>query len=387
VVERLTYLFHKQVLGESSVEEKLELMDLMANQNNNSAVEELLKDHWDKFDDELLSPVFQPGQGKALLNTILETQVYPSQKTKTTRLWPRIAIAAAVIVVIGISLFFYVPKFGKESIVYKNDIAPGKQGATLTLADGKKIKLSSIANGELAREAGVVIIKNADGQLIYEIRGEDDHLDRVNTLSTAKGETYQVRLPDGTDVWLNAASSLTYSAQLVSKGKRTVKLEGEGYFEVAKDRAHPFVVQSKGQEVEVLGTHFNINTYGDKNNILTALLEGSVALTAQYTQQLLKPGEQAAVVGDQIQISKADQEQVLDWKNGYFMFNDQSITHVMKVMSRWYNVKVEYDQMVPNVRFTCVISRNKSMIEFLRLLQQTKDINFKIEGRRVKVMD
>lgn len=387
--ERLAYLFKRQLLNESSLEEKLELMESMADQVNETQVKDLLKDHWDGFDEDAVASVFRPGQGNILLNTILEEHVYPSQETKKViRLWPRIAIAAAVIiVVINATLLFNVHKFQTETISYEKDIAPGKQGATLILSSGKKIKLSDRANGELEREAGIVITKSADGHLIYEVRGEDDYVDRINTLSTAKGETYQVHLPDGTDVWLNAASSLTYSAQLVSNGKRKVQLEGEGYFEVAKDKNHPFIVQSKGQEVEVLGTHFDINTYGDKRKMLTSLLEGSVTITANYAREILKPGQQAAVAGDQIQISQANPEQVLDWKNGYFMFENESIEQVMKVMSRWYDVEIDYDQDIPNVRFTCIISRNKSMIEFLRLLQQTKDIHFKIEGRRVTVMD
>lgn len=387
--KRLAYLFQRQLLNESSLEEKLELMESMADQVNETQVKDLLKGYWDGFDENATASVFQPGQGNDLLNTILEEHIYPSQKRKRViRLWPRIAIAAAaIVVVIGVTLLFNVGKFRTETISYNKDIAPGKQGATLTLSNGRKIKLSDSANGELEREAGIVITKSADGHLIYEVRGEDDYVDRMNILSTAKGETYQVRLPDGTDVWLNAASSLTYSAQLVSNGKRKVQLEGEGYFEVAKDKVHPFIVQSKGQEVEVLGTHFDINTYGDKRKMLTSLLEGSVIITASYAREILKPGQQAAVTDDRIQIGQANPEQILDWKNGYFMFNNESIEQVMKVMSRWYDVEIDYDQDIPNVRFTCIISRNKSMIEFLRLLQQTKDIHFKIEGRRVKVMD
>jgi len=306
---------------------------------------------------------------------------------RTIRIWPRILTAAAVVAVLfGAGLFYHNLKSNKpDQIVYKNDVAPGKSGATLTLANGKSIKLTEANNGELAEEAGVVITKSDNGQLIYEIKSHSGAANTFNTLSTAIGETYKLRLPDGTFVWLNASSRLTYTAKLLEEGKRSVKLEGEGYFEVAKDKSHPFVVESRGQRVEVLGTHFNVNAYHDEPVIKTTLLEGRVRVTQHNESKQLKPGEQSINTGNHIIINKADTELAIAWKNNKFIFDSQHIDDIMRMISRWYNVEVIYTSEISKETFWGSISRFDNVSQVLKKLESTEKVHFKIEGRKIYV--
>ncbi len=304
-------------------------------------------------------------------------------------LWPRIAAAASIVLIAGTGLFVYLsskPAKNTDQAVYTNDVSPGKLGATLTLANGRKIRLTDARNGELAKEAGVVISKSEDGQLSYEIKDNSEEPNKTNTLSTANGETYRLRLPDGSFVWLNAASSLTYSANLINDGKRTVTLRGEGYFEITKDKAHPFVVQTTGQQVEVLGTHFNVNAYGDEPAVRTTLLEGSVKVSGNKAQKILKPGEQAANTGSAITVAKADTETVTDWKDGDFIFKGEDFKTAMRRVARWYDVEIVYDPGVQTVvEPGGWISRKSNLSAVLELIEAAGNVHFKIEGRRVRV--
>nr|WP_068890391.1 FecR family protein [Pedobacter panaciterrae] len=322
----------------------------------------------------------------------IHSRIQPHGSTKTIKLWRRISIVAAAVGLIAIGIYFYVaPRIAnqKDNNNYAADIAPGKQGATLTLANGEKIRLSEASNGQLARQAGVTISKTASGQLTYEFKPNnqvENNLGAINTLTTAKGETYQVRLPDGSLVWLNAASSLTYTAALTERQQRRVKLSGEAYFEVAKDKAHPFVVETRGQEVEVLGTHFNVNAYDDEPAIATTLLEGSVQIIAGKNLQKIKPGFQAINNNGSIKIDQADIDNVIDWKNGDFYFENADFRSVMRKIARWYDVEIVYDQNVPeNITSNGVISRNNKLSAVLKSIEKSGQVHFKIENKRIIV--
>ncbi|MES2829172.1 MAG: FecR domain-containing protein [Bacteroidota bacterium] len=299
--------------------------------------------------------------------------------------WKSASIAASILLIVSLGLYFYktdiiVPK-GQIAVV--NDVAPGKNAATLTLGNGTKIRLDNAQNGKLASESGVTIRKSANGQLTYELQGKSSGTNQVNTLSTAKGETYQVRLPDGSMVWLNAATSLTYSANLIANGKRNVKLDGEAYFEVAKDRNHPFIVQSSNQTVEVLGTHFNINTYTDEPLAKTTLVEGSVKIN----DRILKPNEQAVLSNGEIKIRKVDVDNVVAWKDGISVFDDETLVSIMRKIERWYNVEVDFDSNIDQSElYVGGVSRNDSLSKVLESLATTGNIHFKIEGRRIRIM-
>jgi transmembrane sensor len=354
----------------------------------------------------------------ALLNQSFErvTDIIDDQpKKRSLVLWPRIAagIAAAIaLIVLGVWFFKAEPVALKqvEQEVVANDVAPGKVGATLTLADGRKIKLSDVASGEIAKEAGIRVTKAADGQLIYEIassrsasRNDDTSPlsatspslreaanQSQNTLSTEKGETYNVRLPDGSLVYLNAASSITYSASLNGQ-KRIVKLKGEAYFQVAKsfDRLgmtnRPFIVETNRQEIEVLGTHFNVNAYSDEEDVTTTLLEGRVKVSNPSGSKVLKPGDQSSVTEQSIQIAQVDTERAVAWKNNKFLFENDDIRYIMRMIERWYDVDVVYTGEMPTEKFGGGVSRFDNVSQVLRILESTGGAHFKIEGRKIIV--
>ena len=311
---------------------------------------------------------------------------------KRHKLWPRIAVAVAVVTAIFGAGLFYFYKDGKqlspEQMAYQNDVAPGISGATLTLANGKKIRLSDADSGELAQQAGVTVSKSADGKLVYEVKTEaslSDDLGAVNILSTDKGETYQVKLPDGTMVWLNAASSLKYAANLMEYGKRKVTLQGEAYFQVAKDKAHPFIVESGSQQVEVLGTEFNVNAYKDENVFRTTLLEGSVRLSDNGQEKVLVPGMQARNSNGHISMTSVDTELAVAWKNNNFIFDRLPIQEIMRMIERWYNVEVIYQGEAPSGTFWGSVSRYDNISKALIPLQTAGGVHFRIEGRKVYV--
>ncbi|WP_316817270.1 FecR family protein [Pedobacter nyackensis] len=314
-----------------------------------------------------------------------------------SRLWYRIATAAAILLVAGSSMYFYTTGtvgFFKDNLADGRNITAGKNTAVLTLANGRQIDLSAALNGQLVKEPGLSITKAADGQLVYEIKGrtgtagDDGHL---NTVSTPKGGQYKVVLPDGSKVWLNAASSISFPSVFSGLSHRKVQLNGEAYFEVKKDKSHPFVVQAGQQKIEVLGTHFNVNAYTDEHRIKTTLLEGSVRVGFVAPAQtvpvfgILKPGQQSILADGAMNIIPADTEEALAWKNGYFKFNSESISSIMRKLSRWYDVEVVYEGELSKDRFGGTISRNKNVADVLEMLESTKLVTFKVEGRKIIV--
>ncbi|SDG50738.1 FecR protein [Pedobacter terrae] len=327
----------------------------------------------------------------------LKAQIEPKatlpRNGKLRRLWFSIA-AAAVLFIIGISVIYYRYQQQQQQPqnlgnMIKNDIPPGKNTATLTLENGKKIILSAAGNGQLASEAGIVITKTADGQLIYSVKdGQTSTGVHINTLSTARGETYRLRLPDQSEVWLNSASSLKFPASFASAKLREVELTGEAYFQIAKDKLHPFIVKTNLQEVQVLGTHFNVNSYPDHDKAVTTLVEGSVRVSNLSQQtKTIKPGEQSTVQnGQDIAIAPADIKNVMAWKNGYFRFRNEPIEEVMSKIMRWYDIEVVYTGKGSGELFNGNISLHKNISEVLNMLSYSNDVKFKVEGRRVTVI-
>nr|WP_249665379.1 FecR family protein [Mucilaginibacter sp. Bleaf8] len=313
--------------------------------------------------------------------------------------WYKAVAAAVALIGIGIGAYFYIASKQPASIAirYENDVRPGTDKATLTLADGRSINLTNITNGDLAEQSGIHIIKTHTGQLVYEFKGNADsptNASIVNTITTPKGGQYQVILPDGSKVWLNTASSLKFPVKF-NAHERRVQLAGEAYFEVAKDVRRPFRVVDNRQVVEVLGTHFNIHGYTDEQNINTTLIEGSVKVSllagnanVKSNQSLIiKPGQQAVSNNIRLSVRPADTEEVLAWKNGLFLYNNQTLDIIMKQVSRWYDVDVVYeDDDLKNQVFSGSLSRFKNISELLEVLETTGSVHFKIEGRRVTAM-
>lgn len=366
---------------------------------NNLMNERELKDKMLKFnavDTEVM-------WGKTLKGiSVVDARMAHHNSIKVLKLWPRFAVAAAAVAVMVLGIWFFnsgpAALFPGElrSKTIHHDIGPGKQGATLTLASGKKIRLADAAEGEIAKEDGISVTKTAGGLLNYADKaalsyGRDNRgAARYNTLSTAKGETYIVTLPDKSKVWLNAATTLTYSAGLLQNGTRTVKLEGEAYFEIARDKKHPFIVESGGQQVEVLGTHFNVNSYADEQAIATTLLEGSVKVSAPSRKAagslVLKPGEQLTNGPGGFKVARVDTDRITDWKNGEFNLDEQPFRTAMRKIARWYNVEVIYDASVPdNIKSGGWISRDVKLQVILEGIERSGQAHFKLEGRKLYI--
>lgn len=312
--------------------------------------------------------------------------------------------AAVVLLTLTVGLYFY-KQFVPEPIrtfpgQITADIAPGGNKAILTLADGSEISLTDAENGALARQAGITIRKTAEGQVIYDTGAsagleneekESNGQPRYNTITTPRGGQYQINLPDGTKVWLNAASSLTFPQSFSKLRERHVILNGEAYFEVAKRKEQPFKVstnadtEGKAQMIEVLGTHFNINAYNDEESTKTTLLEGSLRVMPRTGSFLLRPGQQSILSQHKIKVIVADMEECMAWKEGYLQFNRADIKTVMRQIARWYDVTVRYEGAVPALEFGGAIQKDLTLVQALKILNKSQ-IHFRIEGREVIVM-
>lgn len=312
---------------------------------------------------------------------------------KMWRPWTRIAAAAVILIVLSFSAYFILHKQQAQQIANNkiNDIHPGGNKAILTLGDGKQIVLTGAKNGKLAEQGATEINKTQDGQVVYTAgESPNSQLISYNTMSTPRGGQYHLVLADGTNVWLNAASSIKYPTAFAGKD-RAVEITGEAYFEVAHNASKPFRVTANGQTVEVLGTHFNINAYGDEPVLKTTLFEGRVKVSKSGVTAILKPGQQAQIkTGGADQsihvVNDANLEEALAWKNGYFVFDGEKLESIMRKVSRWYDVDVSYQQTMPDVAFGGTISRFENVSQLLDVLQRTGSVHFKVEGRRITVM-
>jgi transmembrane sensor len=316
----------------------------------------------------------------------------PVQQAPVRRLWPRYMAAAIALFVLGITFLLVrnSKRNDQDLSVATAQIHPGKPGAQLKLANGRVINLSEAGNGALAKEAGVLIRKNASGQISYQAGANNEiNTGQLNALTTAAGETYMVELPDGTKVWLNAASALKYPASFNGNSSRVVELQGEAYFEVAKDKTHPFVVKSAQQEITVLGTHFDINGYADNDVVKTTLLEGSVAVKLSNSAKaaaILKPDQQASVSSGSVSITDVEAADAVSWKNGYFLFNNEELGSIMKTLSRWYGTTIVYDdETLKHEVVFAKLSRYESISKILKLMERTDKIKFKVDGTTITI--
>lgn len=327
----------------------------------------------------------------------LKSRLPLAQKTKVINIWPRVAAAASIIVLLGAGIFYFAKsetaaKQENIQIVEKaKEIAPGGNIGILTLSNGKQIILSDISSKDIIAKEDqdeVTIKMDANGVITYVINPDADtskeNGNSFNTLSTPTGGQYNIVLADGTKVFLNAVSSIKYPTQF-NGDQRVVELEGEAYFEVAKDKSKPFIVKSDKQTIEVLGTHFNVHAYNNEAAVKTTLLEGSVAVSSKNQKAILKPGQQSNISDNaKIAIREVDTEAAIAWKNGRFKFDNADLKSVMKQLERWYGIKVEYRGDVSDVRFNGGTFRNKNLSEVLKVLELS-NIKFKVEGKTIIV--
>jgi transmembrane sensor len=287
--------------------------------------------------------------------------------------------AAAILIGVffGAGYFLYNNNPSKENIpVAVNDIAPGYDKAILTLGDGSTILLDSAATGKLITQGNAQIIKDAHGVIGYDVIQADTKDVVYNTMSTPRGGQYQLRLPDGTKAWLNAASSITYPTVFTGEN-RTVSITGEIYFEIATNKSMPFLVKvNPATNIEVLGTHFNVNAYTDESAVVTTLIEGSI----KTNNKILQPGE-ASING---KIIKADVEQAVAWKNGAFNFENCPLSQALRQISRWYDVEIVYEGKVPDKVFGGEIGRDLNLSQVLDVLKSLH-VKFTIHGKKLIV--
>lgn len=304
----------------------------------------------------------------------------------------RIAIAASLIGMILLSGFLLFNRITSKETVkattnqqrFKDDVSPGSDKAILTLADGSNIILDDAKNGTLVQQGNSKIIK-LDGKLSYDLTKNSREI-VYNTISTPNGGQYQLELPDGSLVWLNSTSSIHFPTSFDGKERR-VEITGEAYFEIAKNPNMPFIVAVNGAEVQVLGTHFNINAYNDEDNVKTTLLEGLVRFVHGTNTSMLKPGQQSQFGRDgEIKIvNNVDVERVVAWKNGMFDFENAEIETVMRQLSRWYDVEIEYKGKSDDL-FIAEMRRNIKLSDALKALELTGKVKFDIQGRKIIVM-
>lgn len=311
-------------------------------------------------------------------------------QTKTFSFLKPLLVAASVLVCIGLGFIFLNRNSDKPLTIAKTelkDVLPGGNKATLTLADGTVVDLDQALNGEIAEQNGIIIRKTENGQLEYVVQDSPNAVSGTNTIATPRGGQYQVSLPDGTKVWLNAATSLKYPYPF-DKNERMVELKGEAYFEVAKDQLRPFRVKTTHQTVEVLGTHFNINAYTDEPALKTTLLEGSVKVEAGAHQVFLKPGQQAklSATNEQLVVDKTiDAEQSIAWKNDVFAFNNEDLKSVMRQISRWYDIDVVYKGKITTEKYFGEIPRNTNLSEVFKILE-LNHIRVEISGKTMTII-
>lgn len=371
--------------------------------------EKLVVNEWYKsFDDTAVELVVNDKDAKEQLNERMKMRLLDTIENdnkiieiKPRRKW-QIPAAAAVLLVFAVGYFItnrttsraVVAKNISLKPILKNDVAPGGNKAILTLADGSSIVLDSASNGTLGQQGNIKIIKLDNGLLAYSVNGkqltENDEA-FYNTISTPRGGQYQITLTDGTMVWLNAASSIRFPV-LFTGTQRKVEITGEVYFEVAKNKTMPFKVKATSSEIEVLGTHFNVNAYEDEATTKTTLLEGSIKVSTisfvsnTQTTKFLQPGQQASSSNDgKINIlSNADLEETMAWKNGRFQFKSADLKSMLRQIARWYDVDVEYRGNV-DLHFTGQLTRNENVSKVFEKLALTNEVHFKIEGRRIIV--
>ena len=384
-LEELKATFNKYLNNELGEQEARQFLKRMQSGSERDTFLDLIDESLDgPFADQLLNrPELLALLNKSFAKVINTIEVEEPQKP--IRLWPKIvASVAALIALIAFGIYFF--HYSKHIILtdppMAQDLAPGKLGATLTLATGKKIRLSEAVKGEIAKEAGISVTKLEDGELVYHINDGSGDPNKINTLTTARGETYILTLPDKSKVWMNAASSLTYSLSL---NERSVKLEGEAYFEVEEGKTHPFIVESREQKIKVLGTHFNVNAYTDEEKVTTTLLKGSVKVSAKSGSKILKPGNQSLVNENSISITSVDTECAVAWKNNRFLFENDDIQYIMRMIARWYDVNVVYKGEMPTEKFGGGVSRFDNASQVLKILESTGGAHFKIEGRTIFV--
>lgn len=390
--ERIEYLTKNFFAGNCTEAEKLELSSWVNQNPDDERIASLLETSWQDFvpkiemseksSDRILSSILSEKE-EAAFDDFSSTQI------GTRSLWPK--IAAAAVLILGFGLYFLIGSQKEQkqaqdstSKTTYSDLPPGGNKAVLTLGDGSNIVLDNAGNGNLATQGNTNILKSKNGELVYKNGNQVNEAVVFNSLTTPKGGQYHIVLPDGSKVWLNAASSLRFPT-VFTGNERRVEITGEVYFEIAHNAKMPFIVKANDTEVAVLGTHFNVMAYTDEKFLRTTLLEGSVRVSKGGKFALLTPGQQARLNSNGINVlSNVNIDQEMAWKNGFFQFEDDNLETIMRQVSRWYDVDVAYEGSVSRERFTGRLPRNANISKVLKILSLS-GLKYKIEGKTITV--
>ncbi len=369
-------LYEKYRAQELTPAERETFYNVLADPAQESLLNEVLDEDWSAIRPEEFQDVTAERADE-----IFESLITRPERTR--RLWPRIVAAASILLAISAGGYFVLHQKQappQTAQLLKHDVAPGGTQAILTLSNGQKIVLNN-QQGQIASQGKTNILLNAKGNIHYQVAsGESPGADLYNTLTVPIGNHRDMVLADGTEVSLDAGSTITYPVAF-NGAERRVSITGQAYFKVKHDSAHPFFVQVKGLTIQDIGTEFNINAYDDESAVKTTLVEGSV----KVNNTLLKPGQQAVAGNDQISVKDADLEVVTAWRDNNFLFRNQTLKTTMRQIARWYNVTVDYENAPENLRIAADISREHNLSVILHAIERTGKVKFKIEGKTVTV--
>lgn len=387
--------------------EKNEFQRLAEKINNGAATEKevaLYNYYYQKFQEENWENEYKDEKEQIGEELLLRINQGINISRPKIKLLPYLKVAASIAIISTIGWWYLKnDEIGHSVAVNQNErlgenIDPGSNKAILVLSDGSKVNLDESINGTVANQGGVAIKRLSNGEIVYDATNEVTQPEKslYNTISIPRGGEYQLTLPDGTKVWLNSSSSLKFPAYFTGNS-RMVELEGEAYFEVAKaylktkkgkQQRLPFIVKTAAQEIEVLGTHFNVNAYSNEGSVKTTLLEGSVKVLSAKTKnsKILKPGQQSQLASTgNIYLTEVDTEEVIAWKNGMFYFNNTDLETIMKQLSRWYNIEADTENM-PQKRFNGMLSRKVKLSQVLTMMEKTSGLKFKVQERRISML-
>lgn len=393
---RLDHLFRRYINDEATAAELQELLDIIKETPGNELADGPARELWQQLQAD------QPDYAvdwNAMYSTITTEKSAPvlslhaSAKSARNRKWLLAASGVAAMLLISAGIYFLNNKKEAPQAVaglqskFGSDVAPGGDKAMLTLADGSAIVLDSANNGLVAKQGNSNVEKPANGQLVYNAESATANTAiQYNVLTTPRGGQYRLVLPDGTKVWLNAASYIKFPTTFTGD-KRNIELKGEAYFEVAQNAKQPFEVSVSGMQVQVLGTSFNVNAYDDESNIKTSLIDGKVKVLNQNSASILDPGHEAVMNKNtnDIKVAAADVEDAIAWKNNVFSFQNADIPTIMRQIARWYDVEISYEGKVSTEKFVGEVSRNSNVSEVLKILELNK-VHFRIEGKKITVL-
>ncbi|WP_188315920.1 FecR family protein [Chitinophaga agrisoli] len=368
-------------------QERERLFAMMATGEHDATLQQMADEVVAAVDDPAVEIAVPAHRADEILSVLLQSA---PRKQRRGRLVMFARWAAAILLPVGAAILYFLQPVSKPAntiqAVALQDLPPATHGAVLTLGDGSKLTLDSARKGLLASQGGARVMLS-QGTLAYDAQNAGTV--SYNTLSTPRGRLFQLVLPDGSAVWLNAASSITFPTRFAGN-ERIVTLTGEAYFDIRPDAAKPFRVKlANNTTVQVLGTAFNINAYDNESAITATLISGRVQVNGiGNNSRVLQPGYQASLsyTAAGIQVSRADTSQVLAWKNGIFNFDNADVQTVMKQLERWYNIEVQYENGVPAISFGGKMDRNLSLKNITRMLEISK-VHCRLEGKKLIITE